>query len=81
MCSKKYVTMVVETEGVQAEMPYSRQILFFWYNFLGVKLYAPKYPMAISWMMIHSSPRRLAGEKNVTAIIIKQQFGFPMSTT
>ena len=30
----------------------------------------------------HSSPRRLAGEeKKVPAIIIKQQFGFPMSTT
>ena len=29
----------------------------------------------------HSSPRRLAGEKNVPAIIIKQQFGFAISTT
>ena len=29
----------------------------------------------------HSSPWRLAGEKKVTAIIIKQQSGFPMSTT
>ena len=29
----------------------------------------------------HNSPRRLAGEKKVPAIIIKQQFGFPMSTT
>ena len=31
--------------------------------------------------MLHSSPRQLAGEKNGQAIIIKQQFGFPMSTT
>ena len=30
---------------------------------------------------VHSSPRRLAGEKKISAIIIKQQFGFPMSTT
>ena len=29
----------------------------------------------------HSSPWRLAGEKKVTAIIIKQQFGFPIRTT
>ena len=29
----------------------------------------------------HSSPRRLAGEKKATAIIIKQQFGFPIRTT
>ena len=29
----------------------------------------------------HSSPQRLAGEKKITAIIIKQKFGFPMSTT
>ena len=27
--------------------------------------------------LLHSSPRRLAGEKKVPAIIIKQQFGFP----
>ena len=26
----------------------------------------------------HSSPQRLAGEKKVSAIIIKQQFGFPI---
>ena len=26
--------------------------------------------------VFHSSPRRLAGEKKATAIIIKQQFGF-----
>ena len=31
-------------------------------------------------LVTHSSPRRLAGEKKVTAIIIKQQCGFPMST-
>ena len=29
----------------------------------------------------HSSPRRLPGKKNLTAIIIEQQFGFPISTT
>ena len=34
-----------------------------------------------SWIILHSSPRRLAGEKKVPAIIIKQQFGFPISTT
>ena len=31
-------------------------------------------------LILHSSPRRLAGEKKITAIIIKQQFGFPIST-
>ena len=30
---------------------------------------------------VHTSPLRLSGEKKVTAIIIKQQFGFPISTT
>ena len=31
--------------------------------------------------VFHSSPRRLAGEKKVSAIIIKQQFGFVIRTT
>ena len=31
--------------------------------------------------VFHSSPRRLAGEKKATAIIIKQQFGFPIRST
>ena len=30
---------------------------------------------------IHSSPQRLAGGKKAAAIIIKQQFGFPIRTT
>ena len=29
-------------------------------------------------LVTHSSPRRLAGEKKVTAIIMKQQLGFPL---
>ena len=32
-------------------------------------------------VLFHSSPRQLAGEKKAPAIIIKQQYGFPMSTT
>ena len=44
------------------------------------KIREPKREQVSFTIYLHSSSRRLAGEKN-TAVIIKQRFGFPIRTT